>query len=195
MNPPTRGTRLTGHPAVVLGLVCMTLVTIYAWWSSGGSNPVWFIPLGFALITGKAVDANRQVLDYKRWKIEWELMHGADPYEAYQRKQKRLTALVLSIGLWLCLGYWLATQGAHAHPDDVMIVAVVFAIASLALLVRLIQWARKRRALAPAKPKDTPDHVVAVALPLPKHSPKIAQLVPQLPDYARTLLARTTPEP
>jgi hypothetical protein len=52
MNPPTRGTRLAGHPAVVLALVGMTLVTVYAWWASNYTNPVWFVPLAFALLTG-----------------------------------------------------------------------------------------------------------------------------------------------
>jgi hypothetical protein len=195
MNPPTRGTKLAGHPAVVLALVGMTLVTIYAWWASDYTNPVWFVPLAFALLTGKAIDANKELLAYKRWKIEWELMHGADPYEAAQRKKQRLHALLFVLVLWLWLGYWLATHAARAHHDDVMIGAGVFGVVGLALLVRVILWARKRRALTPAKPKATPDHVVAVALPLPKHSPKITHIVPNLPPYAQALLSRNSPPP
>jgi hypothetical protein len=143
----------------------------------------------------RAIDANKEVLDYKRWKTEWELMHGADPYEAAQRKKQRLHALLFVLVLWLWLGYWLATQGARAHHDDVMIGAGVFGVIGLALLVRVIPWVVKRRALAPAKPKATPDHVVAVALPVPKHSPTITQLVPQLPAYAQALLSRNSPPP
>ena len=195
MNPPTRGTKLAGHPAVVIALVGMTLVTIYAWWASDYTNPVWFVPLGFAMLTGKAIDANKELLDYKRWKIEWERMHGEDPYEAYQRKQQRMTMLVLSVALWLGLGYWLATHAAGAHHDDVMIAAGVFVLVSLALAIRAIRWAIKRHALTPAKSKAAPDHVVAVALPLPKHSPKITHIVPNLPPYAQALLARNSPPP
>ena len=195
MNPPTRGTRLAGHPAVVIALVCMTLVTIVAWWASNYTNPVWFVPLAFALITGKSIDANKELLNYKSWKIEWELMHGEDPYEVYQRKQQRITLLVLSIALWLGLGYWLATQGAHARNDDFMIVASIFALVSLALAIRAIRWGIKRRTLSPAKSKATPDHIVAVALPVPKHSPTITHIAPQLPAYAQALLARNSPPP
>jgi hypothetical protein len=153
-------------------------------WGSGELTIPWPIPLMSVLLVGSALKAKREVDAFNHWQRRWNAMAGiAEPVAPPGRRRRQ------AFVIWLLLLFIIVVQPFDSSVNGFS--AFAFTVMTLVGGGRLA-WNCVRGTRGRSAPTPSPNlHIVHTPLPVPRRSPAAREATASLPDYCRTLLART----
>ena len=151
----------------------------------------WLVPTAALMLSKASLLARGRIAAYKRWNRAWDAMSGTGGNRV-ARSRTRVGRALLAWLAWLGLGVWLLNPHPQfaGTPVRGLYAAAFSALTLWGVSVPVLgaaRWLRRRvGAIRVRRPRD---HVVAIALPVPRRSPTVADAVAMLPPYCRALMA------